>query len=83
MTSEDTIRALAQKLAGVLPQNMRTAGGDIERNFRSVLDSGLAKMNLVSREEFDVQAAVLERTQEKLAELEETLAALEAHFDDT
>ncbi|MEM8549000.1 MAG: accessory factor UbiK family protein [Pseudomonadota bacterium] len=80
MTTEDSIRALARRLAGVIPQNMRTAGEDIERNMRSVLDTGLAKMNLVSREEFDVQAAVLERTRARLEELEDTLAELEAQL---
>ncbi|MEO0574669.1 MAG: accessory factor UbiK family protein [Pseudomonadota bacterium] len=82
MTTEDTIRGLARRLAEAIPQNMRTASEDIERNFRGVLDSGLAKMNLVSREEFDVQAAVLQRTREKLEALEATIAELEASFEE-
>lgn len=78
MTSEDSVQGLARRLAEAIPRNIRTAGEDIERNFRTVLRSGLGKMNLVSREEFDVQAAVLARTRQKLEALEKGLAALEA-----
>lgn len=78
MTSEDSVQGLAKRLAEAIPRNIRTAGEDIERNFRTVLRSGLGKMNLVSREEFDVQAAVLARTRQKLEALEKGLAALEA-----
>ena len=78
VTSEDSVQGLARRLAEAIPRNIRTAGEDIERNFRTVLRSGLGKMNLVSREEFDVQAAVLARTRQKLEALEKSLAALEA-----
>jgi BMFP domain-containing protein YqiC len=56
------------------------AGGparDIERNLRALLTSGLARLDVVTREEFDVQAKLLARTQEKLAALEARLAELE------
>lgn len=68
---------LARQLAQSLPQNLRAIGGDLERNFRSMLHSGLERMDLVTREEFDVQASVLERTREKLEKLESRLAELE------
>jgi hypothetical protein len=51
---------------------------DLEQNFRSVLDSGLARLDLVTREEFDVQQAVLARTRQKLEALERRVSALEA-----
>ncbi|MEL6870879.1 MAG: accessory factor UbiK family protein [Pseudomonadota bacterium] len=82
MINEETVRGLAKRLADVIPQNMRTASEDVERNIRGVLDAGLAKMNLVSREEFDVQAAVLQRTRNKLEQLEATIAELETAFED-
>ena len=50
---------------------------DFEKNSRAVLSSLFAKMDLVTREEFDVQSQVLLRTREKLAQLEAKLAALE------
>ncbi|MEM7613150.1 MAG: accessory factor UbiK family protein [Pseudomonadota bacterium] len=81
MTNEESVRGLARRLAEAIPQNIRTAGEDIERNFRTVLRSGLGKMNLVSREEFDVQAAVLARTRQRLEALEAQLAELEQQTD--
>jgi hypothetical protein len=50
---------------------------DLEQNFKGVLQSQLAQLDLVTREEFDVQATVLRRTREKLATLEARLAELE------
>lgn len=82
VTNDDTLNGLAKRLADAIPQNLRTAHEDIERNFRSVLSSGLGKMNLVSREEFDVQAAVLKRTRERLEALEASLADLEQGLSD-
>lgn len=51
---------------------------DVEKNARALLTSGFAKLDLVTREEFDIQAALLARTREKLAALEARVAALEA-----
>lgn len=55
----------------------RTPAADIERNLRATLASLFARLDLVTREEFDVQSAVLVRTREKLAALEVRLATLE------
>lgn len=68
---------LARRLADALPQGLRTLQADAEENFRAVLQAGLSRLDLVTREEFDVQAAVLRRTREKLSALEARLAALE------
>ncbi|MCS6763464.1 MAG: accessory factor UbiK family protein [Candidatus Protistobacter heckmanni] len=51
---------------------------DIERNFRAALTQGFTKLDLVTREEFDVQAQVLARTRARLEELEKKVAELEA-----
>ena len=58
------IEELARKLADSVPPGMRTLQADLEKNFRALLESGIARMNLVTREEFDVQQRVLERTRE-------------------
>jgi hypothetical protein len=50
---------------------------DIEKNVRALLSAGLARLDVVTREEFDVQARLLARTLEKLAALEARVAALE------
>jgi len=68
---------LAQKLARTVPASVLGLKADIEENFRSVLQSGLARLDLVPRQEFDVQVAVLKRTRELLEKLEARVSALE------
>lgn len=75
--SDNSIEGLARKLAESLPDSLRAVREDIETNFRSVLKSGLTRLDLVTREEFEVQEAVLARTREKLEALERRLAELE------
>ncbi|MEJ2172996.1 accessory factor UbiK family protein [Gammaproteobacteria bacterium] len=75
--SNDSIQDLARKLAETVPEGLRAMQKDLEQNFRSVLDAGLGKLDLVSREEFEVQEAVLARTREKLEALEQRLAEYE------
>ena len=69
---------LARRLAGSVPESVAALRRDLEQNFKGVLAGGLAKLDLVTREEFDVQAAVLKRTRAKLAALEKRLAELES-----
>jgi BMFP domain-containing protein YqiC len=68
---------LARRLAGAVPESVMALRRDLEQNFKGVLQSQLAQLDLVTREEFDVQATVLKRTREKLAALEQRLTALE------
>ncbi len=69
---------LARRLADSVPESVRAFGRDLEGNFKAILQGQLSKLDLVSRQEFDVQAAILERTQAKLAEMEARLKDLEA-----
>lgn len=72
--------SLAQKLSSLLPElpdTFQHLQKDLESNMKTGLESGLRKMNLVSREEFDVQTAVLLRTREKLENLEKIVKDLE------
>ena len=69
---------LARRLSGLVPPGMREGREDLQQNFKSVLQSGLARLDLVTREEFDVQRAVLLRTREKLEALEREVQALES-----
>jgi BMFP domain-containing protein YqiC len=71
------IGELARKLAANVPGHLRAAQADLERNFEALLQGALGRLDLVTREEFDVQRRVLERTREKLARLEADLARLE------
>ena len=74
----ESIDELARRLAESVPQGLRSVKDDLEKNFRSVLSSGLGKLDLVTREEFEVQEAVLARTRQKLEALEERLQTMEA-----
>lgn len=69
---------LARRLHDAVPQALRDMQEDLEQNFKAVLQSALARLELVTREEFDVQAAVLERTRQKLDALQARLDQLEA-----
>jgi len=71
--SDESIENLARKLAESVPEGLRSMREDLETNFRGVLRSGISKLDLVTREEFEVQAAVLARTREKLERLEAKL----------
>lgn len=75
--STTPIEELAKKLADAVPDGIRTIRADLEDNFRTVLQTGLNKLDLVTREEFEVQEAVLQRTREKLEALEKRLSEIE------
>lgn len=75
--SDESIENLARKLADTMPEGLRSMREDLEENFRGVLQSGLNKLDLVTREEFEVQEAVLARTREKLTQLEAKLEEIE------
>ena len=68
---------LARRLAAAVPPGVRALQTDLERNFQAVLQSAFERLNLVTREEFDIQRKVLERTREKLAAMESEIAALQ------
>jgi BMFP domain-containing protein YqiC len=71
---------LAKRLSEAMPPQLAALRADLEANFKSVLQAGLAKLDLVTRQDFDVQTGVLARTREKLGALEQRLAAIEAEL---
>ena len=73
MFSRDAINKLTSDIASLLPDDIRRLQDDLESNIRALLQDSLSKMNLVTREEFDVQTEVLQRTREKLDRLEKQL----------
>jgi ubiquinone biosynthesis accessory factor UbiK len=68
---------LARRLSAAVPPGLVALRNDLEANFKAILQAGIAKLDLVSRQEFDVQAGVLRRTREKLEALEARVAELE------
>ena len=77
MWDSQTIDSIAQRLGELLPDDLKRARAEFTANAREVIEAGLARINLVTREEFDAQRAVLKRTRSQLAELEHRLAELE------
>lgn len=69
---------LARRLSDLVPPGLRQSREELQSTFKGALQAGLAKLDLVTRDEFEVQRAVLLRTREKLEALEKTVAALEA-----
>ncbi len=75
-----TIDDLARRLSGLLPPGLRDGRDELQQNFKAVLQAGLSRLDLVTREEFEVQRAVLRQTREKVEALQRTLSDLEAQL---
>jgi BMFP domain-containing protein YqiC len=71
---------LVGRLSASMPASIKHLHADIENNLKTGLEGGLQKMNLVTREEFDIQAAVLLKTREKVDQLEKQIQQLEQQF---
>ena len=72
----DALDELTKRISSLFPGDVKNLQDDLQNNVRSLLQSTLTKMNLVTREEFDVQSAVLQRTREKLEQLEKQIEKL-------
>ena len=81
MIDLDKLDDLARRLSSLVPPAMREGREELQQNFKSVLQAGLGKLDLVTREEFEVQRAVLLRTREKLEALEALVSSLEAQLE--
>ena len=68
---------LAKLITGLIPDDLRQGREDLERNIRAALNGALARMNLVTREEFDIQSELLSRTRALVDELEKKVQDLE------
>lgn len=78
MFDTKAIDDIASKLANAVPPGLADFKDDLERNFHGILQGALGKMDLVTREEFEVQKAVLAKTRSRLDELEKRVADMEA-----
>ncbi|MBW5811783.1 accessory factor UbiK family protein [Yersinia kristensenii] len=81
MIDPKKIEQIARQVHESMPKGIREFGEDVEKKIRLVLQSQLTRLDLVNREEFDVQTQVLLRTREKLALLEQRMGELEAKFN--
>ncbi|MGZ8152157.1 MAG: ubiquinone biosynthesis accessory factor UbiK [Methylovulum sp.] len=77
MFDTKTIDDITNRLAGAIPPGLNNLKEDMEKNFHAILQSTLAKLDLVTREEFEVQKLVLAKTRSKLEDLEKRVAHME------
>ncbi|WP_237386494.1 ubiquinone biosynthesis accessory factor UbiK [Xenorhabdus sp. Sc-CR9] len=83
MLDPKKIEQVARQIHNSMPKGIKEFGDDVEKKLRTVLQSQLSKLDLVNREEFDVQTQVLLRTREKLVAMEQRLNELEARLEGT
>ena len=77
MLDNKSINALSEQINALLPPGLQQAKADFDTRLKTLLQQQLANLEMVSREEFDIQARVLARTREKLEQLEAKLEELE------
>ncbi len=76
------LEQIAKQIHDSMPQPVKDLGSDVEQKVRQVIQGQLNKLDVVSREEFDVQTQVLLRTRQKLNEMEQKISELEAKLND-
>ncbi|WP_105903734.1 ubiquinone biosynthesis accessory factor UbiK [Vibrio gangliei] len=76
------IEQLAKQIHESMPQPVKDLGADVDQKVRQVIQGQLSKLDVVSREEFEVQTQVLLRTRQKLNEMESKLAEIEAKLSE-
>lgn len=70
MFNPKQLEEMAQKLYSALPSSLQNLESEVQQKFKEILNASFAKLDLVTREEFDVQTKVLARTREKVESLE-------------
>ncbi|AHK80181.1 hypothetical protein M911_14635 [Ectothiorhodospira haloalkaliphila] len=80
MIDNKSLDEMVRKLSGMMPESVQHVQADIEKNLKAGLSGAFHRMDLVTREEFEVQAALLERTRERLSAMEARVKALEKEF---
>lgn len=76
------LEQIAKQIHDSMPQPVKDLGSDVEQKVRQVIQGQLNKLDVVSREEFDVQTQVLLRTRQKLNEMEQKISELETKLND-
>jgi hypothetical protein len=82
MFDPKTIDDIASRLANAVPAGLSSLKDDMEKNFHAILQSALGKLDLVTREEFEVQKGVLAKTRAKLEALEQQVTAIEKRLSE-
>jgi BMFP domain-containing protein YqiC len=78
MFDPKAIDDIANRLAGAIPPGLNNIKDDLEKTFQAILQGVLGKLDLVTREEFEVQKLILAKTRSKLEDLEKRVAEIES-----
>ncbi len=78
---KEKIEMAISDITKILPEDVNILKDDLEKNVRATLNATFSKMELVTREEFDIQASLLSRTRVKLEELQKKLSELEKEIE--
>ena len=81
MLDPQTLNQLSEKIGELLPPGLQAVKSDFDARVKTLLQQQLAQLEMVSREEFDLQARVLQRTREKLERVEAQLAEIEKRLE--
>ncbi|KJF84672.1 cytoplasmic protein [Photobacterium phosphoreum] len=81
MFDSKKLEQVAKQIQDAMPKPVKDLGNDVEQKVRQVIQAQLGKLDVVTREEFDVQTQVLLRTRQKLTELEQKMTAFEAKLN--
>ncbi|MFD1009330.1 MULTISPECIES: ubiquinone biosynthesis accessory factor UbiK [Oceanisphaera] len=81
MLDPKKLEDIAKQIQSSLPSGLKNMGEEAEKRIRTVLQAQLGKLDMVTREEFDVQTKVLLRTREKINQMEAKLALIERKLD--
>ena len=82
MINAAIISKIGQQIASLLPEQAKATQQEVERNVHVILQAAFARLDLVTRDEFDAQTAVLQRTREKIEQLEVAVSQLEQQLKD-
>lgn len=81
--NKEKLEAFIQQAVKLIPDDLARFRKEVENNLRSTLSASLSKMELVTREEFDIQTALLQRTRAQLDSLQKKLSELEGQLEKT
>ncbi|MEM7402288.1 MAG: accessory factor UbiK family protein [Pseudomonadota bacterium] len=71
------VNEIVSKISAVIPEDLKSANQGLEKNARATVEGAFQKLDLVTREEFDVQVMLLSKSQQRVKELEQRLSQLE------
>ncbi|MDA9557755.1 accessory factor UbiK family protein [Vibrio sp.] len=81
MIDAKKLEQLAKQIQEVMPQPVKNIGADVENKVKQIIQGQLSKLDVVSREEFEIQTQVLLRTRQKITELESKIEKIEAKLN--